>query len=98
VVVSGTKVEAKLIPLGQLRPGHGACGGDAPPTSEKYAVQWFNGETEVKAFRDQFKIDVSTVAGATAKWTVKVQFTTPSVRLDSKNVMQSERNFTIVLP
>ncbi|KAF0708443.1 Aste57867_6350 [Aphanomyces stellatus] len=98
VVVSGTKVEAKLIPLGQLRPGHGACGGDAPPTSEKYAVQWFNGETEVKAFRDQFKIDVSTVAGATAKWTVKVQFTTPSVRLDSNNVMQSERNFTILLP
>ncbi|RLO13291.1 hypothetical protein DYB28_001497 [Aphanomyces astaci] len=85
LVVTGKDVALKLIPLGQLRPN--------PIPNERYSVQWFNNGHEVKTFRDQFSIDVSTVSGATKQWTVKVNFTTPTIRVDSKGVTRAERSF-----
>ncbi|RHY56495.1 hypothetical protein DYB34_011146 [Aphanomyces astaci] len=87
IVVNGKDVALKLIPLGQLRP--------VVIPNERYSTQWFNNGQEVTTFKDKFTVDVSTVAGASKDWTVKVTLFTPMVRKDSKNVMSVERNFTV---
>ncbi|RHY42487.1 hypothetical protein DYB38_013186, partial [Aphanomyces astaci] len=87
VVVTGKDVALKVIPLGQLRPN--------PIPNERYSVQWFNNGNEVSTFRDQFNIDVSTVSGAAKQWTVKVNFTTPTIRVDSKGVTRAEHTFNV---
>ncbi|RHY65104.1 hypothetical protein DYB30_004777 [Aphanomyces astaci] len=87
VVVTGKDIALKVIPLGQLRPN--------PIPNERYSVQWFNNGNEVTKFRDQFNIDVSTMSGVAKQWTVKVNFTTPTIRIDSKGVTRAERTFNV---
>ncbi|RHY24256.1 hypothetical protein DYB32_008917 [Aphanomyces invadans] len=87
IVIDGSDVTLKLIPLGQLRP--------KPIPNEKYTVQWFNYGQEVAAFRDKLSVDVSTVAGAAKFWSVKVTLATPMVRVDLNNVMTVERKFKV---
>ncbi|KAF0688753.1 Aste57867_19672 [Aphanomyces stellatus] len=95
VIVTGKSVEAKLIPLGQFRPKTNGGDVEAVGLGEKYSLQWLNDGQEVVQFRDQVKIDTSRIPNPSSKWTLKVAFTTPSVRVDSKNVMKSEKSFTI---
>ncbi|GAB9475545.1 hypothetical protein Gpo141_00012636 [Globisporangium polare] len=95
VVVSGKSVEAKLIPLGQLRPATDGFikSNPALAAAEKYTIQWLKGGVEVTQFRDQVKVDLT--GQATGQWTVRANFTTPTVRLDPNKYMLSEKTFTL---
>ncbi|KAF1314680.1 hypothetical protein FI667_g16488, partial [Globisporangium splendens] len=95
VVVSGKSVEVKLIPLGQLRPATDGFIKSNPKlaAAEKYTIQWLKSGVEVTKFRDQTKVDLT--GEATGQWTVRANFTTPTVRLDPNKYMLSEKTFTI---
>ncbi|KAJ0393127.1 hypothetical protein P43SY_003672 [Pythium insidiosum] len=95
VVVSGRNVSLKLIPLGQLRRS------DDPflvanarlAAAERYSIVWLRDGQELVAWRDKTTADLS--AERPGRYSVRVTFTTPSVRRDPNKYMQSERTFTI---
>ncbi|RHY20195.1 hypothetical protein DYB25_004238 [Aphanomyces astaci] len=97
VIVTGKKVALKLIPLAQLRLPTDLFVQANPKVAaaEKYTTQWFNNGKEVVQFRNLFSVDTSTVATTTNAWTVSVQFSTPNVRLDPKNVLKATKAFTV---
>ncbi|ETV99359.1 hypothetical protein H310_08073 [Aphanomyces invadans] len=97
VAVTGKKVALQLIPLAQLRVPTDPFVQSNPAlaAAEKYTVSWFNNGKEVAKFKNKFAVDTATVQSKSSSWSVTVQFSTPSVRLDSKNVMKASKSFTV---
>jgi hypothetical protein len=93
VVDAATKTATvKVLPLAQLRSASDPFKVKFPAIAaqEKYTVTWLKGGVEQTQFKDQFTATVSS-----GSWTVRVKFSTPAVRLDSKNLLQSEKSFTV---
>ncbi|KAJ0399924.1 hypothetical protein ATCC90586_000110 [Pythium insidiosum] len=99
VIVSAQNVATvKVIPLAQLRANNDPFKLKFPQlaSQERYAVTWRKGGVEQPQFRDLFVADLSrATGGASGSWTVRVAFSTPSVRKDSKNLLTAERSFSI---
>ncbi|DAZ93828.1 TPA: hypothetical protein N0F65_009336 [Lagenidium giganteum] len=98
VTVSGSNAEVQVIPLAQKRLPTDTFVTTNPSvaSNEKYAVQWLRNGQEVTSFRDQFNVDLSKAGSSyKGKWTVRVTFTTPNVRLDPKGLLKSEKTFTV---
>lgn len=100
LVVDGSRVQLKVIPLGQLRtPGDNfqrLSSSNMAQSAERYSVQWLNNGEEVDKFRDQVEVDLSgEVSGGGDEWIVRVTFNTPAIRFDPSGLMKSERAFII---
>lgn len=90
VVTDTTKVAVRVIPLAQLRVNQTlGC-------HETLTVTWLKCGVEQPQFQNLFHVDLACVpGGARGQWTVRVRFQTPAVRLDPRNLLQSEKAFTI---
>jgi hypothetical protein len=98
VVVIGSKVNLKLIPLGQLRSPiiNTRTEQESIQEQEKYTVNWSKNDQEEIQFKDQFQVDLAkSTLGTKGEWKVLVKLETPSVRYDPKKYMQSVKTFTV---
>ncbi|TMW61137.1 hypothetical protein Poli38472_013600 [Pythium oligandrum] len=86
------------IPLAQLRKDSDPFKQKFPALAaqEKYTVTWLKSGVEQTQFKDSFVANLTNVTGGAAgSWTVRVKFSTPAVRKDSSNLLQSEKTFTV---
>ncbi|GLE05344.1 hypothetical protein PINS_up014357 [Pythium insidiosum] len=91
-------VTVKAIPLAQLRTSNDPFKLQFPQLAaqERYAVTWLKGGVEQPQFRDLFVADLSrATGGASGSWTVRVAFSTPAVRKDTKKLLTAEKSFSI---
>jgi hypothetical protein len=98
VTVAGTHVTVHAIPLAQLRPWNDGfrSANPAVATEERYSVHWLKDSVEDVSLQNQFQADFTDKPKG--EWVVRLTFSTPNVRLDSNQVMSSQKKFIVASP
>ncbi|KAK3841038.1 MAG: IgA peptidase M64-domain-containing protein [Linnemannia gamsii] len=86
--ISSFGIEAKLIPLGQLREDQ-----SKRAQGEAYTIRWFRNGAHQAELDDQTQIDVP--AADEGIWEFKTEFSTPQVRKDPRGLLKASKVFVL---